>query len=91
MIDAEQHGRLEAGAITINDSQVNYTVFDAPMGGWKSSGIGVRHGPAGIRKYCHTQTILFNSLAPRRDIHMFPYAPWRSRLMARVVGMLYGR
>jgi acyl-CoA reductase-like NAD-dependent aldehyde dehydrogenase len=83
--------RLEAGAITINDSQVNYTVFDAPMGGWKSSGIGVRHGPAGIRKYCHTQTILFNSLAPRRDIHMFPYAPWRSRLMARVVGMLYGR
>jgi acyl-CoA reductase-like NAD-dependent aldehyde dehydrogenase len=83
--------RLEAGSVTINDSQINYTVFNAPMGGWKSSGIGVRHGPAGIRKYCRTQTILFTSLAPKRDIHMFPYKPWRSRLMASVVRRLYGR
>ena len=83
--------RLQAGAVTINDAQVNYTIFDAPMGGWKESGIGVRHGPAGIRKYCHTQTVLFTSVAPKRDIHMFPYRPWRSRLMARVVRMMYGR
>jgi acyl-CoA reductase-like NAD-dependent aldehyde dehydrogenase len=82
--------RLEAGSVTINDSQINYTVFNAPMGGWKSSGIGVRHGPAGIRKYCRTQTILFTSLAPKRDIHMFPYKPWRSRLMASVARRLYG-
>ena len=85
--------RLQAGAVTVNDAQVNYTVFNAPMGGWKSSGVGVRHGPAGIRKYCHTQTILFTPapFAPKRDIHMFPYAPWRSRLLARVVKMVYGR
>jgi acyl-CoA reductase-like NAD-dependent aldehyde dehydrogenase len=83
--------RLQAGAVTINDSQVNYTVFDAPMGGWKSSGIGVRHGPAGIRKYCHTQSILFTPFAPKKDVHMFPYRPWRSRLMALVVRLLYGR
>jgi acyl-CoA reductase-like NAD-dependent aldehyde dehydrogenase len=83
--------RLQAGAVTVNDAQLNYTVFDAPMGGWKSSGIGVRHGPAGIRKYCLTQSILFTSLAPKRDIHMFPYRPWRSRLMAGVVKLLYGR
>jgi acyl-CoA reductase-like NAD-dependent aldehyde dehydrogenase len=83
--------RLQAGAVTINDAQVNYTVFDAPMGGWKASGIGVRHGPAGIRKYCRTQSILYTPLAPKRDVHMFPYRPWRSRLMARVVGWMYGR
>jgi acyl-CoA reductase-like NAD-dependent aldehyde dehydrogenase len=83
--------RLEAGSITINDAQVNYTVFNAPMGGWKSSGVGVRHGPSGIRKYCHTQTILFSGPLPKRDIHMFPYAPWRSRLLARVVKFFYGR
>jgi acyl-CoA reductase-like NAD-dependent aldehyde dehydrogenase len=83
--------RLQAGAVTINDAQVNYTVFDAPMGGWKSSGIGVRHGPTGIRKYCQTQSILFTPFAPKRDIHMFPYKPWRSRLMARVVRLMYGR
>lgn len=83
--------RLHAGSVTVNDAQVNYTVFDAPMGGWKSSGIGVRHGAAGIRKYCHTQSTLFTPHAPKRDIHMFPYAPWRSRMMAWLVGVLYGR
>ena len=83
--------RLEAGSVTINDSQINYTVFNAPMGGWKSSGIGVRHGPAGIRKYCRTQSILFTPFAPKRDIHMFPYKPWRSRLMASFARRLYGR
>jgi acyl-CoA reductase-like NAD-dependent aldehyde dehydrogenase len=83
--------RLYAGAVTINDAQVNYTVFDAPMGGWKESGVGVRHGATGIRKYCRTQSILFNPLAPKRDAHMFPYAPWRSRLMSRFVTFLYGR
>src|SRR3954452_24386269 len=50
--------RLECGAVCINDAQVNYTVFDAPMGGWKSSGVGSRHGAGGIRKYCKTQTIV---------------------------------
>jgi acyl-CoA reductase-like NAD-dependent aldehyde dehydrogenase len=92
MAKAEQIARrLEAGAVTVNDSQVNYTVFNAPMGGWKSSGIGVRHGPTGIKKYCRTQTILFTPFAPKRDVHMFPYKPWRSRLMAWLVGMFYGR
>jgi acyl-CoA reductase-like NAD-dependent aldehyde dehydrogenase len=82
--------RLEAGAVTINDSQVNYTVFNAPMGGWKSSGLGVRHGPAGIRKYCRTQSILFTPIpALKKDLHMFPYKPWRSKALARLVKALY--
>lgn len=83
--------RIQAGAVTVNDAQVNYTVFNAPMGGWKQSGLGVRHGPAGIRKYCHTQTIMFLGRAPKRDLHMFPYRPWRSKLLMRLVGLLYGR
>jgi len=85
--------RLQAGAVTVNDSQVNYTVFDAPMGGWKSSGIGVRHGPTGIRKYCRTQTILLGPPAPlalKKDMHMFPYTQKRSKLMGRLLRMLYG-
>jgi acyl-CoA reductase-like NAD-dependent aldehyde dehydrogenase len=85
--------RLEAGSVTINDAQVNYTVFNAPMGGWKSSGIGSRHGATGIRKYCNVQSILFTPtpFAPKRDIHMFPYTPRKSKLLAKVVGLIYGR
>jgi acyl-CoA reductase-like NAD-dependent aldehyde dehydrogenase len=42
--------RLEAGAVCVNDAQVNYTALEAPMGGWKDSGLGARHSADGIRK-----------------------------------------
>ncbi|MDQ6817756.1 MAG: aldehyde dehydrogenase family protein, partial [Actinomycetota bacterium] len=44
--------RIEAGVVCVNDAAVNYTALNLPMGGWKSSGLGSRHGANGIRKYC---------------------------------------
>ncbi len=43
--------RVEAGAVTVNDAQLNYAALELPMGGWKTSGLGSRHGAGGIRKY----------------------------------------
>ena len=43
--------RLSVGAVCVNDAAVNYFALEAPMGGTKESGIGVRHGPEGIRKF----------------------------------------
>lgn len=83
--------RMQCGAVCVNDALVNYMVFDAPMGGWKTSGVGSRHGATGIRKYCRTQTILGSGPPLRRDLHHFPYAGWRSRMMAEVVRRIYGR
>jgi acyl-CoA reductase-like NAD-dependent aldehyde dehydrogenase len=83
--------RIEAGAVCVNDALTNYAAFGAPMGGWKSSGVGSRHGAQGIRKYCRTQTILSARITPKKDAFMFPYAPWRSKAMARVVRLIYGR
>ncbi|MGH2975565.1 MAG: aldehyde dehydrogenase family protein, partial [Solirubrobacterales bacterium] len=41
--------RLEAGTVAVNDLFLtNYSVLGLPMGGWKSSGIGYRHGAVGI-------------------------------------------
>jgi acyl-CoA reductase-like NAD-dependent aldehyde dehydrogenase len=81
--------RLEAGACCINDAQVNFTAFEAPMGGWKSSGIGSRHGAGGIRKYCRQQTMLSNRFAPNSDPYMFPYSAFRTKLQAAVMGLIY--
>ena len=39
--------RIEAGAVTVNDAQINYVALELPMGGWKSSGLGTRHGADG--------------------------------------------
>jgi acyl-CoA reductase-like NAD-dependent aldehyde dehydrogenase len=83
--------RVEAGAVCVNDALLNYVAFGAPMGGWKTSGVGSRHGANGIRKYCKTQTIMSQKFAPKKDLNMFPYAPWRSRLMGRAVRLVRGR
>src|SRR5579884_439096 len=36
--------RVEAGVVCVNDAQINYTALNLPMGGWKASGLGTRHG-----------------------------------------------
>jgi acyl-CoA reductase-like NAD-dependent aldehyde dehydrogenase len=83
--------RLEAGAVVVNDSNVNYTALEAPMGGWKSSGLGVRHGPEGIRKYTRRQTIVVTRFAPKKDLYMFPYRAPTGKLLLAVFKLLYGR
>ena len=50
--------RLEAGLAMVNDAQLNYVALELPMGGWKASGLGSRHGPDGIRKYTKRQSLM---------------------------------
>jgi acyl-CoA reductase-like NAD-dependent aldehyde dehydrogenase len=83
--------RLEVGCVTINDAQTNYLALGLPMGGWKNSGLGVRHGAEGFRKYTRLQAISTNRFPLRRDIHMMPYRPSAYRFVLRLVDLLYGR
>jgi acyl-CoA reductase-like NAD-dependent aldehyde dehydrogenase len=83
--------RVEAGAVCINDAQLNYFALELPMGGWKESGMGVRHGAPGIRKYCRQQSLLITRFAPRRELHMFPYRARTTTLIAKALKLLYGR
>jgi acyl-CoA reductase-like NAD-dependent aldehyde dehydrogenase len=83
--------QVEAGVCCVNDAQINYAALELPMGGWKASGLGSRHGPGGIRKYCAQQSILVTRLAPKRDIHMFPYKARTTKLLGRLLRLLYGR
>jgi acyl-CoA reductase-like NAD-dependent aldehyde dehydrogenase len=84
--------RLDVGAVCVNDAAVNYFALQAPMGGHKQSGIGVRHGAEGIRKYCTTQTIL---LSPRRMLsrepQFYPYTKFSASLVRRLLNTLYKR
>jgi acyl-CoA reductase-like NAD-dependent aldehyde dehydrogenase len=83
--------RVEAGAVCVNDAQVNYTALELPMGGWKTSGLGTRHGAGGIRKYTQQQTLLVTRLAPKKDPHMFPYSARKTRWLGKLTRFLYGR
>jgi acyl-CoA reductase-like NAD-dependent aldehyde dehydrogenase len=84
-------GKLQSGVACINDAALNYFALELPMGGWKDSGIGARHGGDGIRKYTKKQSLLVTRFAPRREIHMFPYRARTTKLLGRFFGLLYGR
>jgi acyl-CoA reductase-like NAD-dependent aldehyde dehydrogenase len=83
--------RIDAGAVCINDSNVNYTALELPMGGVKSSGLGSRHGAGGIRKYAQQQALLVSRLHTRKDIHMYPYTARVTAGLGKLVRLLYGR
>jgi acyl-CoA reductase-like NAD-dependent aldehyde dehydrogenase len=83
--------RVESGAVCVNDAMLNYAALELPMGGWKASGLGSRHGANGIRKYCAQQTLLVKRFAFKRDLHMFPYKARTTRLLGRILRFLYGR
>jgi acyl-CoA reductase-like NAD-dependent aldehyde dehydrogenase len=83
--------RIEAGVVCVNDAQVNYTALNLPMGGWKASGLGTRHGSAGIRKYTKVQSLLVTRRAMKREPFMFPYKARQTLLLRRFFKLLYGR
>ncbi|HEX8977064.1 MAG TPA: aldehyde dehydrogenase family protein [Solirubrobacteraceae bacterium] len=83
--------RIQAGVVCVNDAQINYTALNLPMGGWKTSGLGTRHGAAGIRKYTKVQSLLVTRRALKREPFMFPYKATQSRLLGRFYKLMYGR
>jgi acyl-CoA reductase-like NAD-dependent aldehyde dehydrogenase len=82
--------RLRAGCVTINDTQTNFMALGLPMGGWGSSGLGVRHGADGIRKYTRTQSVTVNARPARRDPHMMPYRAADYRKILTLLRLMYG-
>jgi acyl-CoA reductase-like NAD-dependent aldehyde dehydrogenase len=83
--------RLKVGAVTVNDTQANYLALGLPMGGWGQSGLGVRHGAEGIRKYTKTQSVMVNKHPLRRDVHMMPFRASGYGFVLRLVDVLNGR
>jgi acyl-CoA reductase-like NAD-dependent aldehyde dehydrogenase len=78
--------RFEAGTVAVNDLfPTNYAILGLPMGGWKNSGIGARHGAVGIRKFCRTEAITVPRLPqPKRELLWFPYTPRQRGLLRRI-------
>ncbi len=83
--------RLQAGAVCVNDALLNYVAVELPMGGWKASGLGTRHGAAGIRKFTKQQSLFISRVHLKNDIYMYPYRPKVSKALFRGLRLLYGR
>ncbi len=84
--------RLEVGAANINDVLLNYIAFSIPMGGWKESGIGVRWGTQGIRKFCRTESLVITRLAATKSEPMwFPYSRAKSGVLGALTRLVTAR
>ncbi len=57
--------RLEAGSVNVNDShRATWGSADLSQGGYKASGLGRRHGAAGIMKFTENRSIAVQRLLP---------------------------
>jgi succinate-semialdehyde dehydrogenase/glutarate-semialdehyde dehydrogenase len=86
--------RLQAGTVNVNEGYVaTWASVDAPMGGMKDSGLGRRHGAAGILKYTEAQTVSVQRLLPIAPPPMVALRLWASfmtqslRLLRRLPGI----
>ena len=85
--------RVEAGTVAVNDLfMTNYSVLGLPMGGWKNSGIGYRHGAVGIRKFCRAESLTVPRIRqPKREFLWFPYSPRQRGIVRRLYRLLNAR
>jgi acyl-CoA reductase-like NAD-dependent aldehyde dehydrogenase len=84
--------RIEAGHCNVNDVLVNYNVLGLPMGGWKNSGIGTRHGAQGIRRFCHTEALTIPRLPQAKTEPVwFPYSARKRGVVRRLYRFLNAR
>ncbi len=84
--------RIEAGHCNVNDVHANYFILGLPMGGWKHSGIGVRHGAQGIRRFCHTEALTVPRLPQAKaEPIWFPYSARKRGLIRRLYRFMNAR
>jgi acyl-CoA reductase-like NAD-dependent aldehyde dehydrogenase len=86
--------RLETGSVNVNEAYAaTWGSVDAPMGGWKDSGVGSRHGEHGILKYTDAQTISVQRLMPIAPPGAMPPALYARAMTAamRTLQRLPGR
>jgi acyl-CoA reductase-like NAD-dependent aldehyde dehydrogenase len=83
--------RLEVGSANVNDVLVSFLATDVPMGGWKESGIGFRHGEFGIRKFVRPESLVITRFGGKREPLYFPYTLERRNLIRRLARFVNAR
>jgi acyl-CoA reductase-like NAD-dependent aldehyde dehydrogenase len=83
--------RIDSGVANVNEHLISYVALELPMGGWKDSGLGTRHGAEGIRKYARQQSSVVTRFGMRREIFMYPYSKLTAGIIGRFLKVVYGR
>ncbi|MFT4974874.1 MAG: acyl-CoA reductase-like NAD-dependent aldehyde dehydrogenase [Myxococcota bacterium] len=82
--------RLQAGAITINDSSITYGALEVPFGGVKDSGVGRVNGAEGLRSFCHAVPVISDRFGQKREFVWYPYTEETLSGLKKAVSWLWG-
>ena len=83
--------RLEVGTANVNDVLVGFLASDVPMGGWKDSGIGFRHGEYGIKKFVRPESLVITRFGQKREPLYFPYTDQRRQRLRKAAQFVNAR
>ncbi len=83
--------RLEVGTANVNDVLVGFLASDVPMGGWKDSGIGFRHGEYGIKKFVRPESMVISRFGQKREPLYFPYTEKRRQQLRKITTFFAAR
>jgi acyl-CoA reductase-like NAD-dependent aldehyde dehydrogenase len=83
--------RLEVGTANVNDVLVGFLASDVPMGGWKDSGIGFRHGEYGIKKFVRPESLVITRFGGKREPLYFPYTDERRQKLRKITQFFNAR
>lgn len=57
--------QIESGTVNVNEGfAAAWASLDAPMGGWKNSGVGRRHADEGLTKYTEARSVAVQRFVP---------------------------
>ncbi|NLG55428.1 MAG: succinate-semialdehyde dehydrogenase (NADP(+)) [Rhodococcus sp.] len=86
--------RINAGTVNVDEGYgPAWGSTGAPMGGMKASGVGRRHGPDGLLKYCESQTIATTRFINLGGPRFVPAKLWAKimPIAVRAIAYLPGR
>ncbi|MDX6770987.1 MAG: aldehyde dehydrogenase family protein [Elusimicrobiota bacterium] len=79
---------LQCGLVGVNEPSTHYALGSLPFGGFKSSGLGRRHGDEGLRAFTQPQSVIVHEWPPETaDPWWFPYDAVKSAWLRRLTGL----
>lgn len=79
---------LDCGLAGVNEPSTHYAIGGLPFGGFKTSGLGRRHGDEGLRGFTQPQSVLVHEWPLETpDPWWFPYDKVKSAWLRRLTGL----
>lgn len=93
-VAGEMARQIQSGSVSINDCMDHFMILGAPFGGWKNSGLGVRHSREGLLQFTRPKTIFRHAfdlpfLPKHREFWWFPYEPKKEALLKKLVRFFF--